>query len=55
MWRKERSKWITTIGVNDKTIKLGSFDEYEDAIKARIEGEIKYYGETRLKYELQEF
>ena len=31
--------------INHKEIPLGYFDDIEDAIKARLEGEVKYFGE----------
>lgn len=44
-WRKERNKWAARITINNKTIYLGSFDNYEDAVRAREEAEDKYFGE----------
>jgi len=44
-WRKERNKWTARIVLNYKTIHLGVFDSYEDAVKAREEAEEKYFGE----------
>lgn len=37
-----RDKWIADICVNNKKMRLGYFDKKEDAIKARINAEIKY-------------
>ena len=39
--------WITDIRINTKVIRLGTFDTYEEAVKARIDAEKKYYGEYR--------
>lgn len=44
-WRKDRNKWRAYIMVNKKQISLGLFNKKEDAIKARKEGELKYFGE----------
>ena len=44
-WRKDRNKWRAYIAVNKKQISLGMFKTKEEAIKARKEGEIKYFGE----------
>lgn len=44
-WNKRRNKWFANIGVNYKTIHLGTFREYDDAVKARKEAEENYYGE----------
>ena len=44
-WRKDRNKWRAYITVNKKQISLGMFKTKEEAIKARKEGEIKYFGE----------
>lgn len=43
--RKGRTpKWEAKISVNYKTITLGMFDSLEDAIKARRDAELKYWG-----------
>lgn len=44
-WEKSRKKWQVHISVNSKQISLGLFDFIEDAILARIEAEILYWGE----------
>lgn len=41
----DRNKWRAYITVNKKQISLGLFNKKEDAIKARKEGELKYFGE----------
>lgn len=46
-WHKNRNKWEALIGYNEKIIYLGMFDNKKDAINARKEAEIKYYGEYR--------
>ena len=38
-------KWRTYIMVNRKQIGLGIFENFEDAIGARVTGEIEYFGE----------
>lgn len=45
-------KWRARIKIYGKEIHLGYFEKYEDAVKARKEAEIKYYGEFRYKEEL---
>lgn len=40
-------KWVANIGYKGGNIYLGTFDEFEDAVKAREEAEIKYYGKTK--------
>lgn len=42
-WLKCANKWHARIMVNRKTIYLGIFSELEDAIKARKQGEEKYF------------
>lgn len=39
------NKWRTNITINKKNIHLGYYENLEDAIKARKEAEVKYYGE----------
>lgn len=39
---KRNGNWIACITVNYKNIRLGEFDNFEDAVKARKEAEIKY-------------
>lgn len=44
-WDKEKSKWNPKIAVQYKQKHLGYFDKFEDAVKARVEAEILYFGE----------
>lgn len=44
-WEEDRQKWKAFIKVNKKDKRLGNFINKEDAIKARLEAEAKYYGE----------
>lgn len=48
-WDKNSKKWISSIQFNKKRIRLGCFDNIEDAVKAREEAEVKYFGEYRRK------
>jgi len=42
---KRTSKWRAYITINKKQINLGIFEKFEDAVKARLEANIKYQGE----------
>ena len=44
-WSRELQKWKAEIKVNYKVIRLGWYEKYEDAVKARKEAEKKYFGE----------
>jgi hypothetical protein len=44
-WSEERQKWSAQIAYKNKTLALGRFEMYEDAVKARKEAEKKYHGE----------
>lgn len=44
-WDKRREKWMAYIKINHKNIYLGTFDDKDDAIKARLNGEVKYMSE----------
>lgn len=44
-WHKVSNKWIAKIKVNYKSIYLGSFINFDDAVQARKEAEEKYFGE----------
>ena len=46
-FRADRSKWYAEIQCNGQKMNLGSYIEKEDAIKARLEAEIKYFGEYK--------
>jgi hypothetical protein len=48
-WEKRKEKWQARISINGKRIYLGSFDNFENAVKVRKEAELKYYGEYRYK------
>lgn len=43
-WVKENKRWDAYLGVNGKRIKLGYFVDKKEAVKARLEAEMKYYG-----------
>jgi len=42
-WDKSRKKWATVIKVKYKSIHLGRYISFEDAVKARKEAEAKYW------------
>lgn len=44
-WRKDHNKWYANISVNKNRIWLGSFGNKDDAIRARLNAEAKYFGE----------
>ena len=45
MFRKTKNKWIARITKNYKNIHLGSFNSFEEAVRARKEAEEVYFGE----------
>lgn len=45
LFDKRWNKWVASIMVNYKSIHLGGFDKFDDAVKARKEAEEKYFGE----------
>ena len=47
-WHVKNQKWTASIRVNNKIIYLGSFINFEDAVKAREVAEIEYYGYNKL-------
>ena len=46
-WDESRQKWQAYICVNQKKIHLGRFADKANAVHARKEAEIKYFGENR--------
>ena len=44
---KSKNRWLAKIKVNGKNLSLGSYLTKEEAIQARIDAEIKYFGEYR--------
>jgi len=46
-WKKDKCIWKAYITVDYKQIHLGYYDDIEDAVKARKEAEIKYFGEFK--------
>lgn len=46
-WHKQAGKWRAYITVNGSHKALGVYDNFEDAVKAREEAEIEYYGFTK--------
>ncbi|WP_391557213.1 hypothetical protein [Robertmurraya sp.] len=43
-WYTQNQKWSAEIHVENQHIRLGMFNNFEDAVKAREEAELKYYG-----------
>ena len=43
-WHKMAEKWMASISVNGKSIHLGLHNSFEDAVKAREDAELEYYG-----------
>lgn len=44
---KRSQKWIVTINVNKERVYVGTFENIEDAVSAREEAEVKFYGELK--------
>ena len=44
-FRQDRSKWVANIKIKGKTLSLGFYLNKEDAIRARLEAEAKYFKE----------
>ena len=50
-WDKQHNKWRSQIKINRKSITLGLFNTKEEAIEARKQAELEYFGEYRNKDE----
>lgn len=48
-FRKDRNKWYAELQADGVTHRLGSYVTKEEAIKARLEGELKYFGKYKSK------
>ena len=46
-WYKRTNKWKAEIKINNRTIHLGYYEDMNDAIQARKQAEIDYFGEYR--------
>ena len=46
-WSKLEQKWKAYIKINQQMIHLGTFTDKEDAIVARKNAELKYFGKYR--------
>jgi hypothetical protein len=44
LWHKNRSIWVARITYNKQIYYLGQFNNFSDAVKARLQAEIKFYG-----------
>ena len=51
-WKKDANKWCVRIQKNGIRIHVGYFNTLEEADKARIEAENKYFGEYKYKEEI---
>lgn len=43
-WREKRGKWEVGIMIDNQPIYLGFFNNQFDAIRARLQAELKYFG-----------
>lgn len=43
-WNKKVNKWEAQLSLNHKNLHLGKFIDKEEALKARLEAELKYFG-----------
>ena len=50
-YRKDRKKWRAYITVNKRQITLGMYETREEALEARKNGELEYFGEYCKSYE----
>lgn len=50
-WSNSYDRWVAQIKINRTNIRLGSFKNKDDAINARIQGELFYFGEYSKYYE----
>ena len=48
-YNKEICKWVSYIHVNNKRITLGYFSDFDEAVKARLKAEEKYFKEYSYK------
>ena len=48
-WNKRDQVWVTYITYNQKTIRLGCYINFNDAVRARKKAEDKYFGEYACK------
>ena len=53
VYKVKNRKWLASITVKRKQIYLGTFDDKQDAINARLEAEEKYFTPIIEKYEKQ--
>ena len=45
---KEKNKWVAYIGVNNKHVYLGSYNNIQEAIDVRLKAEEKYFGKYKV-------
>ncbi len=51
-YMSRENKWGATISMNGKNITLGSFDNFDEAVRVRKQAEIDYYGDFRYRPEM---
>ena len=49
---RDRARWCAKITVNKKTIYLGTYERFEEAVEARKAAEKKYFGEYAYDYSI---
>lgn len=53
-YASKEKKWCAEIGLNNQVIRLGRYSNKDDAIRVRLEAEVKYYGEFAPQQHLYE-
>lgn len=53
VYRRENNRWRASIGFRGKLYYLGTFSNYEDAVKARLEAETRLYDQFLEEYRKQ--
>lgn len=48
-YESSTSNWRAYININNKSVKLGTFNTFEDALKVRLKAEKEIFGEFRNK------
>lgn len=53
-WDKQSNRWQAQLQINKEKVLNEYFDHFDDAVKARLEAEVKYYGEFASQQHLYE-
>ncbi len=55
VWHRASNKWMARIKLNQEEIYLGTYNNFEDAVKVRLDAEARYFGDFAPRGEVSSY